>query len=114
MAKTVQERLPGWRISESSVFRDSLVRNTRIFSDLPHRLAKFIEVKIADPLSVRYGKHDRRLTGDLGNYYHCHLRDDAVLIYGMKNKTISLVYIAPHAEIQGKRLKCVAKKLEAA
>lgn len=104
-----------WNISESPLFRESLTRNTVIFADLPQKLEKFLEVKLQNPLSSRYGKHDSpcRPGSALEGFHHCHLRDDAILIYQLKERRVHLVYIAPHAEIEGKRLKQTAKRLKA-
>lgn len=82
-----------------------------VFPDLKDKLDKFLSIKRDDPVQNRYGKHDRRMVGDLAGFWHCHLRDDAVLIYQLHGRTMTLVYIAPHAEIEGKRLKQTAKRL---
>jgi mRNA-degrading endonuclease YafQ of YafQ-DinJ toxin-antitoxin module len=81
------------------------------FPDIRTKLNKFVETKIRDPLTARYGKHDRRMIGDLTGFWHCHLRDDAVLIYSLSQRVMTLVYLAPHAEIEGKRLKMTARRL---
>lgn len=100
-----------WGVSRSPIFDESLRANTRVFKDLPDRVAKFIEFKCNDPINSKYGKHDRPLTGELVGFWHCHLRDDAVLIYNLLNRCVNLVYIAPHAEIEGKRLKMTGARL---
>lgn len=100
-----------WSIREAVGFRDSLIRNAKIFPDLPEKLAKFIEVKACDPLHGRYGKHDKRMTGPLSGFYNCHLKDDAVLIYKVKDRTIVLIYVAAHAELEGRRLANTARRL---
>lgn len=102
-----------WTIERSELFEDSLNRSKEVFPDIGGKLDKFLATKSQDPLQNRYGKHDRRMTGDLAGFWHCHLRDDAVLIYQLHGKTMTLVYIAPHAEIEGKRLKQTAKRLHA-
>jgi mRNA-degrading endonuclease YafQ of YafQ-DinJ toxin-antitoxin module len=101
-----------WQVGRSEIFDDSLTRMSVVFPDLSDKLDKFLDAKAIDPLQNRYGKHDRRLTGDLAGFWHCHLRDDAVLIYSLANRTMSLVYVAAHAEIEGKRLKSTASRLE--
>ena len=70
-----------WKISYSPVFLDSFERNQIVFNDLGTKLERFLTVKTQNPLSNRYGKHDRPMTGALTGFWHCHLRDDAVLIY---------------------------------
>jgi mRNA-degrading endonuclease YafQ of YafQ-DinJ toxin-antitoxin module len=100
-----------WNISESSLFRDSLNRNSVVFRDLPQKLERFIEVKLDNPLSARYGKHDRPMTGPLTGFWHAHLRDDAILIYNFKDRCVNLVYVATHAEVEGKRCKMTATRL---
>lgn len=111
--KVIQGSKSLWKVERSELFDDSLARATEVFSDLGDKLDKFLVTKIEDPIQSRYGKHDRRMTGDLAGFWHCHLRDDAVLIYQLSGKTMTLVYIAPHAEIEGKRLKQTAKRLHA-
>lgn len=100
-----------WRVERSELFDDSFDRAALIFTDLEDKLEKFLIAKIADPIHNKYGKHDRRMIGDLSGFHHCHLRDDAVLIYSLSQKVLTLVYVAPHAEIEGKRLKLTARRL---
>lgn len=100
-----------WKIVYAPIFQESLVERMRVFPDIREKLAKFIEVKLADPLSARYGKHDGPMTAMLTGFMHCHLRDDAILIYNRKNRVFELVAIVPHADIEGKRLKQTAKRL---
>lgn len=100
-----------WRVSYSPIFLESFERHLTVFRDLEAKIERFLDVKIENPISARCGKHDSAMTGDLVGYWHCHLRDDAVLIYNLANSCINLVYIASHAEIEGKRLKRTAAKL---
>lgn len=102
---------PKWAVARSDLFNDSLARQSVVFPDLGDKLNKFLETKKDDPINARYGKHDRRLTGDLAGFWHCHLRDDAILIYRLSGRTMTLVYVSAHAEIEGKRLKQTAKRL---
>lgn len=100
-----------WSVTHGPLFAESLKENERVFSDLGKRLEKFLSVKVPNPFGHRYGKHDRRMTGDLAGFWHCHLRDDAVLIYSLVNRCIHLVYVAPHAELEGKRLRQTRERL---
>lgn len=101
-----------WTISKTSIFDESLINMIKKYGDLKEKLSKFVQVKAANPLQERYGKHDRPLTGPLVGFWHCHLRADAILIYKLeKNRSINLVYLCTHAEIEGNRLKKAAKKL---
>jgi mRNA-degrading endonuclease YafQ of YafQ-DinJ toxin-antitoxin module len=100
-------------MTTSPVFQDSLDRNAIVFPDLPQKLERFIDVKADDPLRNRYGKHDSPMTGPLKGFYHTHLRDDAILIYKLKDKAVNLVYVCPHAEIEGKRARTMREKLSA-
>lgn len=102
---------PSWDISMSPIFEESLRRNTTVFRDLPQKLEKFVQLKVADPVRNKYGKHDRPMKGDLSGFWHAHLRDDAVVIWNLRNRCVNLVYIACHAEIEGKRLKLTERKL---
>lgn len=111
--KVIQGSKSAWAVERSELFDDSFGRAAVVFTDLNDKLEKFLKIKSDDPIQNRYGKHDRRMTGDLAGFWHCHLRDDAVLIYQLSGKTMTLVYIAPHAEIEGKRLKQTAKRLHA-
>jgi mRNA-degrading endonuclease YafQ of YafQ-DinJ toxin-antitoxin module len=104
-------------ITMGSKFEESLKQNEIIFPDLREKLKKFIEVKKSDPLNGRYGKHDSPFAKGtpLAGYMHCHLRDDAILIYTMKNRSINLLLICNHAAIDGsKKATKVAKILAAA
>ena len=103
---------PNWKTVKSDLFDESLNRMMVTFPDLSDKLSKFIVTKSRDPLNIKYGKHDRRMIGDLAGFYHAHLRDDAVLIYTLAKQVMTLVLITPHAEIEGKRLKCMARRLQ--
>ena len=102
-----------WGVSVSPLFEETLKRHLRIFPDLREKLKKFTEVKLVEPLSGRYGKHDRPFTGPLVGFWHAHLRDDAIVIYNLKNRNINLIAIVSHAEIEGKRMAKTVKKLAA-
>jgi len=81
------------------------------FPDIREKLNKFLATKMENPLTTRYGKHDSPMRGHLAGFWHCHLRDDAVLIYDLSDRVLTLVYLTPHAEIEGKRLKSTAMRL---
>lgn len=102
-----------WGISQSPIFVASLDENLRIFPDLKEKLAKFTSVKLPNPVApqARYGKHDSPMTGPLVGFWHCHLRDDAILIYNFANRCVNLVCIVSHAEIEGKRAKLTGKRI---
>jgi mRNA-degrading endonuclease YafQ of YafQ-DinJ toxin-antitoxin module len=106
-------QIRAWSVEKSELFDDSFRRMQVIFTDLEEKLEKFIKAKVADPIYSKYGKHDRRMVGHLAGFHHCHLRDDAVLIYSLNQRTITLVCVTPHAEIEGKRLKMMARRLSA-
>jgi mRNA-degrading endonuclease YafQ of YafQ-DinJ toxin-antitoxin module len=100
-----------WNVTRTPIFDQSVKDTLRIFPDLGEKLAKFLDVKGENPLRNRYGKHDGPMTGPLAGFLHCHLRDDAILIYTLKNRCINLILVCSHAEIEGKRLKLSAKRL---
>lgn len=112
IADLLIESQQDWTVARSDIFDASLDENTRVFPDLPAKLMKFLEVKGDNPLMRRYGKHDGPMTGKLKGFYHCHLRDDAVLIYKLERRTIFLVCIVAHADIEGKRLGMTSRRLE--
>ena len=101
-----------WKTVKSDLFDESLSRMSVTFPDLSGKLDKFLSIKSTDPLNSKYGKHDRRMIGDLAGFYHAHLRDDAVLIYSLAKQVMTLVVITTHAEIEGKRLKLTARRLQ--
>ena len=101
-----------WTVSVSSLFEETLRDNLKTFPDLREKVSKFVAVKLENPLSARYGKHDRPFTGPLVGFWHAHLRDDAIIIYNLKNRSLQLIAIVTHAEIEGKRTKSVIKKIE--
>ncbi len=111
----VEAAQAAWQISQSPIFAPSLVEHLRVFPDLKEKLAKFTQVKLPNPLEpgARYGKHDGPFTGPLVGFFHCHLRDDAILIYRLVNRCVHLIAIVSHAEIEGKRHKQTAKRLAA-
>ncbi len=94
------------------MFQDTLSEKLRIFPDLKEKLQKFVDVKLENPISNRYGKHDSPFTGPLVGFWHAHLRDDAIIIYNLKNRSLHLVAIVSHAEIEGKRAKKMKNKLD--
>jgi mRNA-degrading endonuclease YafQ of YafQ-DinJ toxin-antitoxin module len=103
--------LRSWSVEKSIDFERTLARMRVTFPDLPEKLEKFLATKIDDPVFSKYGKHDRRMVGHLHGLYHCHLRDDAVLIYALSQKVIRLICVTPHAEIEGRRLKLTAQRI---
>lgn len=100
-----------WGVSMTPLFQDTLKKNLAIYPDLRDKLQKFIDTKRKDPLRERYGKHDRPFTGPLVGFWHAHLRDDAIIVYNLKDRNINLVAIYSHAEIEGKRAARAAKQI---
>lgn len=102
-----------WGVTVSSMFAQSVLDTRKIFPDIEERIKKFVAVKQPNPIDPnnRYGKHDRQFTGPLVGFWHCHLRDDAILIYKLANHSIFLVAVVSHADIEGKRAQKMAKKL---
>jgi mRNA-degrading endonuclease YafQ of YafQ-DinJ toxin-antitoxin module len=100
-----------WAVARTDLFDASLAEHMAVFPDLNEKLIKFLDVKSHNPLASRYGKHDGPMTALLKGFFHCHLRDDAVLIYKLERHTIVLVAIVKHSEIEGKRLKKTAARL---
>lgn len=111
VVKALFEAQQPWGVSQSDMFEDSLKDNMIVFPDLREKLAKFVDVKCDNPLMARYGKHDRPFTGPLVGFWHCHLRDDAILIYNLKNRCVNLVAIVKHSDIEGKRAVKTGKRL---
>ena len=111
-AKKPSQNNGSWGITRGSLFDQSLLDNLRTFPNLPDKLNAFTDTKIQNPLSSRFGKHDSPMTGPLVGFWHCHLRDDAFLIYLLKNRCIHLVYIASHSEIKGKRAKLLKSRFK--
>jgi mRNA-degrading endonuclease YafQ of YafQ-DinJ toxin-antitoxin module len=110
--KSLFEAQQPWGVLRSNILEPTLKEHLPTFPDLREKLVKFLEVKLQNPLTMRYGKHDRPFTGPLVGYSHCHLRDDAILIYTLKNHSINLICIVTHNEIEGKRVKAVVKRLK--
>ena len=103
-----------WGVTVSPLFTDSLKKTRLVFPDIDDKLKKFIEVKSVDPIQNKYGKHDGPFTGSpLKGFYHAHLRDDAIIIYNLKNRAINLICILPHSEIEGRRMLNTSKILQA-
>lgn len=101
-----------WGVTRSDMFEESFKNCLRIFPNLDAKLLSFLEAKLQNPLTVRYGKHDRPFTGPLIGFSHCHLRDDAILIYTLRNRSINLICVVNHAQIEGKRARAMSKRLE--
>lgn len=102
-----------WGVSVSPMFAETVLQTRKIFPDIEERIKKFVAVKTPNPIDPnnRYGKHDRQFTGPLVGFWHCHLRDDAILIYKLANHAIFLIAVVSHADIEGKRAQKMAKKL---
>jgi mRNA-degrading endonuclease YafQ of YafQ-DinJ toxin-antitoxin module len=109
----VEANSQDWVAQPSDIFVDSLKATRRIFSDIDEKVARFVDVKLPNPISrdAKYGKHDGPMTGPLAGFYHCHLRDDAILIYRLTGKTVLMICIVSHAETEGKRGKKLRKQL---
>jgi mRNA-degrading endonuclease YafQ of YafQ-DinJ toxin-antitoxin module len=103
-----------WGISRTPLFDESFQRLRTKYPDLGERLQRFIDIKLPDPITARAGKHDRPFTAMLVGFWHCHLAPDAILIYRLANRSIQLVLVCQHADIEGKRLRQTARKLGAA
>ena len=100
-----------WGVAVTPLFTETLKRQRMVFRDLDDRLKKFVDFKLENPLTNRYGKHDRPFTGPLIGFSHCHLRDNAILIYSLKNHTVNLIAVVSHSEIEGKRVKSILQQL---
>jgi mRNA-degrading endonuclease YafQ of YafQ-DinJ toxin-antitoxin module len=114
MAKNRQEQPREWGFTYSHLFQSSLIDGTRVFADLPTKVERFVSLKKDNPLSSLYGKHDRPCTGELVGFWHCHLRDDAVLIYKLMNRCVHLICIIKHADMEGRRLKNTSARIRLA
>lgn len=103
-----------WSIVKSSIFDASLAKAKRVFPNIDEKLSRFVEIKLPNPIdrNNRYGKHDGPMSAALAGYNHCHLRDDAVLIYTIRGRSIFLLDIVTHSEIEGKAALKVAKRLK--
>lgn len=100
-------------LSKSPEFDESFKKHVKVFPDLGEKLKKFIDLKTNDPLNSKYGKHDGPFKSGtpLAGFSHCHLRDDAVLIYSLKNQTVNLILIVSHSEMEGKSTMKLAKRI---
>ena len=112
MAKPNQAQNQAWGVTKSKIFDSSCEEMAKTFSNILEKLNGFISVKLPNPPATMFGKHDRPMTGQLAGLWHCHLRDDAVLIYRLKNRCIHLICVVKHAEIEGKRLRTFATRLK--
>lgn len=110
--KSSAEQTP-WTVDYASIFQDSFKQHQVVFNDLGDKLKKFLDVKLPNPIDPnnRYGKHDGPFTGPLVGFWHCHLRDDAILIYKLAGRSILLVCIVSHSEIEGKQAQKMARKI---
>ena len=102
-----------WTAEYSPLFLDSLAATKRIFPDIGDKLAKFLEYKLQNPVGSPYGKHDKTMAGGspLAGFRDCHLRDDAVLIYKLQGRSIFLIKIVSHAEMEGRKQMLLARQL---
>ena len=104
-----------WGVSKTSLFDQSVQVMLPKVPDLRERLQRFIDLKLPNPLdpNAKAGKHDRPFTNILVGFWHCHLAPDAILVYRLANRSIQLVLVCQHADIEGKRLMQTAKRLAA-
>ena len=102
-----------WGVSKTPAFDPSFNAMLPKVPDLDERLARFLNIKLPNPLSptAKAGKNDRPFTVPLQPFWHAHLAPDAILIYRLLNRTIQLVLVCQHADIEGKRMKLMAKRL---
>lgn len=87
---------------EGPHFQDSFKRCAEMYpqSMLAKRYQKFIETKSAG-IDRPFGTRDYPLVyGNLSGYKHCHLADDALLIYRRDRSTIISEYVATHRELK--------------
>jgi mRNA-degrading endonuclease YafQ of YafQ-DinJ toxin-antitoxin module len=97
----------------SNSFVESLAKTERTFPKIREQLLKFARVKRDDPINGKYSSQDYPYSGGgpLAGYHHCHLRDDAILIYTIKNNCLNLLFLCAHADVEGKMLHRMAKIL---
>jgi len=97
----------------SNMFAASLTKTERTFPQIKDQLRKFAAVKRDDPINGKYSKQDYPYSGagPLAGYHHCHLRDDAILIYTIKNNCLNLLFMCSHAEVEGKMVPKMARLL---
>jgi mRNA-degrading endonuclease YafQ of YafQ-DinJ toxin-antitoxin module len=102
-----------WTISKTPAFDASIQVMLPKVHDLRERLQRFIDIKLPNPLAAtaRAGKNDRPFTALLVGFWHCHLAPDAILIYRLANHSIQLILVCQHADIEGKRLQQMGKRL---
>lgn len=105
-----------WGVSKTPLFDPSMQTMLPKVPDLRDRLQRFINIKLPNPIDphAKAGKHDRPFTHVLVGFWHTHLAPDAILIYRLINRTIQLVAVCQHADIEGRRLEQMAKKLTVA
>ncbi len=103
-----------WGITKTALFDETFSSMLTKVPDLRERLKKFIEVKSPNPMMNRYGKNDGPFThSQLRGILHCHLAPDAILLYRLLNRTIQLMMVCQHADIEGRRLKQTIRRLAA-
>jgi mRNA-degrading endonuclease YafQ of YafQ-DinJ toxin-antitoxin module len=104
---------PPWGVTKSPLFDASFSAMLPKAPDLPERLARFLDIKLPNPLSptARAGKADSALKPPFQGLWHCHLAPDVILIYRLVNRSIQLMLICQHADIEGKRMKATARTL---
>ncbi len=102
-----------WAIERVPLFKETHDKARTVFPDIDSKLEKFIDLKLPNPIdpSRRFGKHDSPFSALLKGFWHCHLRDDAVLIYKLQDRKIKLIAVVPHADMERSRLRLLAKKL---
>jgi mRNA-degrading endonuclease YafQ of YafQ-DinJ toxin-antitoxin module len=103
-----------WGISRTNLFDTSLKAMLAKVPDLRDRLKRFIDIKIPNPIGSQalVGKHDRPFTAELAGFWHCHLAKDLILIYRLHARSVQLVLLCQHAEIEGRHLQTMSRKLE--
>lgn len=110
--KNRERDLSPWEISVTPLFAPSLMLQIKRYSDLKEKLDKFVEVKKENPLIAKFGRNDYPFTGALVGFWHAHLKEDAIIIYNLKNRCINLICVVSHTEIEGRREKQVLKQID--
>lgn len=102
-----------WGVEMSEIFQSSMDKAKLRYSDIYDHLDRFLILKTPDPVSgPRFGNNDGPFTGPLlSGFLHCHLREDAVLIYRLRDRKIFLIKVVSHSETEGRKQKILSKEL---
>lgn len=99
-------------INPQPLFQETFSKMVQKNPSIAAALKNFLDFKIErPPLALPRGMRDHKLNPPLDGFSECHLSGNACLIYTDKGGIVTLIAVVDHDEMQGGKVKALAKKI---